>query len=96
MFLDGVGRWGFDSILQTAAVLNAGSNTGSPLPVFLTTALNFTADQTQIGWDGLTSDLIGQGWNGFAVIVDDVLAWTGTGTNYSLAGLNDSIPHYFR
>ena len=36
------------------------------------------------------------GWDSFTLLVDDVERYAGTGTNYSLAGLNASIPHFFR
>lgn len=95
MFLDGAGRWGFDSILQTAAELVGDGATGSPLPIFLTNATNFAAGQTLVTWEAIEGTLVGQ-WDGFALIVDDVLAWTGTATNFSMAALDQTIPHYLR
>ena len=95
MFLDGVGRWGFDSILETAASLVGDGTDGSALPIFLTSATNFTSNQSTIGWESIPNNLTST-WNGFALIIDDVLAWTGTATNYSITSLNASIPHYFR
>ncbi|KAI5481473.1 LCCL domain containing protein [Pseudohyphozyma bogoriensis] len=95
MFLDGAGRWGFDSILQTPASLVGDGSTGSALPIWITSAANFTIDQSAIWWDAIPADLTSQ-WDGFALIIDDVLAWTGTATNYSIAALDASLPHYFR
>lgn len=31
-----------------------------------------------------------------AVVIDDVLAYTGNATSFSLSSLNASLPHYFR
>ena len=95
LFLDGAGRWGFASILQTPASLVGDGSNGSPLPILLTSATNFTADQAAIWWEAIPANLVGS-WDGFAVIVDDVLAWTGTSTNFSIAALDRSLPHYFR
>ncbi|KAK4704548.1 hypothetical protein P7C70_g1654, partial [Phenoliferia sp. Uapishka_3] len=71
MFLDGAARWGFDSILQTPASLVGDGSTGSPLPVFITSATNFTIDQASIYWSSIPVDIAGS-WDGFAVIVDDL------------------------
>lgn len=95
MFLDGAGRWGFDSILQTPASLVGDGALGTALPIFLTSATNFTLGQADIAWAAIPTDLVGQ-WDGFALIVDDVLAWTGIATNFSIASLNATLPHYFR
>ncbi|KAM0754924.1 hypothetical protein T439DRAFT_297341 [Meredithblackwellia eburnea MCA 4105] len=95
MFLDGAGRWGFDSILQTPASLVGDGSTGSPLPTFLTTAANFTANQASIYW-GAIPESISSSYNGFGLIVDDVLAYSGSATNFTISSLDASIPHYFR
>lgn len=95
MFLDGIGRWGFDSILETAATLVGDGSLGSALPTWLTNSTTFEAGQTNIFWGDIPESLVGQ-WDGFALIVDDVLRYTGQATNFSIAALDDSIPHYFR
>ncbi|KAL8279836.1 hypothetical protein RQP46_007686 [Phenoliferia psychrophenolica] len=94
MFLDGAGRWGLASILQTPASLVGDGSTGSPLPIFLTSATNFTIDQALIFWDAIPAS-VASNYDGFSLIVDDVLAWTGTATNYSIAALDRTLPHYF-
>lgn len=48
MFLDGAARWGFDSILQTAASLLGDGQSGSALPTFVTNSTNFAVDQSSI------------------------------------------------
>jgi hypothetical protein len=50
-----------------------------------------------VSWMGVEeAGTAGEGWDGFALLVDDVLRQTGTATNFSLAGLDTSIVHYFR
>ncbi|SCV73632.1 BQ2448_6062 [Microbotryum intermedium] len=95
IFLDGAGRWGFDSILQAPSSLVGDGSTGSALPTFLTSATNFTIDQASIFWNAIPDNLAEQ-WDGFSLIVDDVERYSGTATNYSIAWLNETIPHYFR
>ncbi|KAM0790004.1 hypothetical protein ACM66B_005334 [Microbotryomycetes sp. NB124-2] len=98
MFLNGVGRWGFDSILQTVGELQGDAALGSDLPTWLTSATNFTQSQTTIWWNDIPSN-ISASWNGFALLVDDVLRYTGTSTNFSMSALDsfdETVPHYFR
>lgn len=92
-------RWGMDSILQTPDSLRGDGALGSALPVFLTNSSTFAADLADglVRWLGPEeAGVEGEGWNGFALIVDDVLRQTGAATNFSLAGLDTSIVHYFR
>ncbi|KAH7885912.1 hypothetical protein F5I97DRAFT_2023720 [Phlebopus sp. FC_14] len=100
MFLNGVAAFGFDSILQTVADLARDGPTGSPLPTFLTNSTTYNAtlalaNQT-ISWAGIPSDIASQGWNGFALLVDDVERFTGIAVNYSLGGLEGGLPHFLR
>lgn len=95
MFLDGIGRWGFDSILQSAEALRGDGALGSDLPSFVTSATNFTLGQAAVWWDAVPEELA-ESWDGFGLIVDDVLRYEGTATNFSIAGLDARIPHYFR
>ena len=68
---------------------------GSALPTFATNSTNFNSsipfiNQT-IFWDPLPN-----GWDGFALLVDDVERYVGTALNYSLAALQEGLPHFFR
>lgn len=36
------------------------------------------------------------GWDGFALLVDDVQRYAGPALNFSLESLNASLPHFFR
>ncbi|GAA6019324.1 hypothetical protein JCM10207_001262 [Rhodosporidiobolus poonsookiae] len=99
LFLNGIARWGFDSILETPASLVGDGSLGSSLPIFLTNSSTFAAAAAEgvIRW--MSPDEAGvasEGWDGFALLVDDVLRQTGASTNYSLAGLDTSIVHFFR
>ena len=99
MFLDGAMRWGMDSILQSPDSLVGDGALGTALPVFLTNSSTFASAISDgvIRWVGIDdAGVAGEGWNGFALLVDDVLRQTGPATNFSLAGLDSSIVHYFR
>ncbi|KAI8981259.1 hypothetical protein BD414DRAFT_492121 [Trametes punicea] len=97
MFLNGVAAFGFDSILQTPADLRRDAPLGSDLPTFATNSTNFDAsipflNQT-IFWNPLPD---GEGWDGFALLVDDVERYVGTALNYSLSALEPTLIHFFR
>ncbi|KAJ8594851.1 hypothetical protein M405DRAFT_760088 [Rhizopogon salebrosus TDB-379] len=100
MFLNGVAAFGFDSILQTTADLVGDGATGSALPTFLTSAATYDAsipltNQT-ITWANISTNIANEGWNGFALLVDDVEVYVGAALNYSLAALEVGLPHFFR
>ncbi|KAI6031620.1 hypothetical protein BKA83DRAFT_4203028 [Pisolithus microcarpus] len=87
MFLNGVAAFGFASILQTAADFVTNSTTYDPsVPL---------GNQT-IFWSSIPSALVTEGWNGFSLLVDDVERYAGNALNYSLAGLDAGLPHFFR
>ncbi|GAA5883322.1 hypothetical protein JCM3774_005242 [Rhodotorula dairenensis] len=98
MFIDGAMRWGLDSILQSAASLVGDGAIGSPLPAFMTNSTNFASYIAQgvVAWAPISDDLAAQGYDSFALLVDDVYKYSGRATNYSLAGLDSSLVHYFR
>ncbi|KAG2075054.1 hypothetical protein BDR04DRAFT_1006368 [Suillus decipiens] len=101
MFLNDVAAFGFDSILQTAASVSCrDGTTGSPLPTFITNSTTYNASITltsqTISWNGMPTAIATQGWNGFALLVDDVEVYVGTALNYSLAALEAGLPHFFR
>ncbi|BGP13769.1 hypothetical protein JCM10213v2_001707 [Rhodosporidiobolus nylandii] len=99
LFLNGIARWGFDSILETPASLIGDGALGTSLPVFLTNSSNFAASLADglVSWTSIEqAGTQTEGWDGFALLVDDVLRQTGSATNFSLMGLDASIPHYFR
>ncbi|KAG9127371.1 hypothetical protein FRC07_014535 [Ceratobasidium sp. 392] len=100
MFLQGVAKFGFDSILQTAAELRRDAPLGSSLPAFVTNStITFPASlaNVSVAWSPISTELTDtEGWNGFSLLVDDVQRLTGQALSYSLAELQVGIPHFFR
>ena len=73
---------------------------GSVLPSFETNSTNYNAsiplaNQT-VFWHAIPQDLINDGWDGFSLLIDDVERYVGTAVNFSLASLQEGIPHFFR
>lgn len=99
MFLQGVAKFGFDSILQTAAELRRDAPLGSSLPSFITNSSTIISNFTNasITWPSISAQLYeSEGWNGFSLLVDDVERLAGESLSYSLAGLETGITHFFR
>ncbi|KAF9518262.1 hypothetical protein BS47DRAFT_1422829 [Hydnum rufescens UP504] len=99
MLVDGISRWGFDSILQTSAQLRRDAPLGSSLPTFSKqhVLVNSTSPPSYITWDPISPILRStEGWNGFSLIVDDVERYVGTALNYTLASLDWNVVHFFR
>ena len=48
-----------------------------------------------MSWDAIPQELANS-WDGFNLLVNDVLRYSGSGTNYSLAGLRTDVPYYLR
>ncbi|RXK39389.1 hypothetical protein M231_03342 [Tremella mesenterica] len=91
-FLDGIGRWGWDSLLETKAQLVGDAYLGSLTPTF------FPVNQTTISWSGLNEALVSIGITGYSVLIDDVLRLSNVSiTEISLSEYNLSLgEHYFR
>lgn len=98
IFLNGVARWGYDSILQTSAELQRDAAFGTGLPNWSTDSSNFVLNGTDLGstllsWQDIPEDqrsatsLDGSGWDGFSILLDDVLRWTGNTTSVTLSAL---------
>ncbi|GAA5848811.1 hypothetical protein JCM3766R1_005315 [Sporobolomyces carnicolor] len=98
LFLQGVGRWGFDSILETPASLVGDGTFGTSIPEFLTNSTNFLSNATAVvRWKSIAeANVEAELWDGFELLVDDVLVQTSAATNFSLASLNPSVAHFFR
>lgn len=98
MFLNGVAAWGFASILQTAADLQGDGASGSAMPSFVTSSMNWNVSsplhEQTIFWTSLPD--ASEGWTGFSLIVDGVERYVGTALNFSLASLQAGLPHFFR
>jgi hypothetical protein len=65
LFVNGVARWGFDSILQTAAALQGGGSSGSLLPTLAAPVLG--ASNITFGWTAPPRP-----YDGVSVLVNDV------------------------
>ncbi|KAF7306792.1 LCCL domain-containing protein [Mycena indigotica] len=95
LFLNGAAAYGFASILQTKADLRQDAIFGSDLASFVTNSTNFNASiplaNQSISWNAPPA-----GWDGFALLVDDVERYVGSALNFSLAAFNTTLPHFFR
>jgi len=99
LFLHGIARWDFASIVQTAASLRRDAVLGSVLPSFSITSGTYNSsmpiNNQTLTWEPiLESDR--HLWAGFSLLIDDVERYVGLATNYSLAALDASLPHFFR
>ncbi|KAJ4393063.1 hypothetical protein N0V93_002270 [Gnomoniopsis smithogilvyi] len=65
LFINGVAKWGFDPILQTAAELQGDALVGSAIPAI--TAVAATASNITFTWPGVPV-----GYNGTSILVNDV------------------------
>ncbi|WVQ72683.1 hypothetical protein IAR50_002243 [Cryptococcus sp. DSM 104548] len=94
LWLDGVGRWGWDSILQETTLLLGDANSGSYTPIFWE---NITSSTT-LGWSPITDDLKTANVTGYSLLVNDMQIYNNyTDSSISLDGLiDDSVDNYFR
>ena len=95
LFINGIARWGFDSILQTAAQLQGDALIGSALPNITQPAIIGTSNIT-FSWEPIP-----KGYDGVSVLVNDVERFRG----YIYDGLSNFTwlrqaplgdPEYFR
>jgi hypothetical protein len=70
LFANGIGRWDFDSILQTAAALRGDAQLGSGIPSILEPVINGTT--ITFAWESLL-----RGYQGVSVVVNDVERYRG-------------------
>jgi hypothetical protein len=91
LFINGVARWNFDSILQTAAQLRGDAQLGSGIPSILEPVIAGT--NITFTWKGLL-----RGYEGISVIVNDVERFRGIGTesNFTWTRRAMDLPEYFR
>ncbi|PWN94598.1 hypothetical protein FA09DRAFT_291663, partial [Tilletiopsis washingtonensis] len=96
MYIAGVGRWGFDGVIQNTAEIVGQGVYGTGLPSFLAPE-NFTAAALQVHWNDLPQQEAGEvAWDGFQLLVDDVLRYIGPATSYNLTSLLDPREYYLR
>lgn len=96
LFVNGVAKWGFDPILQTAAALQGDALLGTPIPVI--TAVGPTADSITFTWPNVS-----QGYSGTSILVNDVERYRDYSTSSDQDGRSFAwqrmvagAPEYFR
>ena len=93
LFINGIARWGFDPILQTAAALRGDAQLGSGIPGILEPVIN--GSSITFTWGALL-----RGYEGVSVLVNDVERFRGREGEMSFTwqrqeGIGD-LPEYFR
>lgn len=95
MFLNGVGRWGYDGIIQDVGTIRGAAIIGTGLPSFLP-ASNWTgvagyvdaADSNGlIQWEGIPSNQTDE-WDSFQLLIDDVLRLQSSQTSFNISQLS--------
>jgi hypothetical protein len=93
LFANGIGRWDFDSILQTAAALRGDAQLGSGIPSILEPVINGTT--ITFAWESLL-----RGYQGVSVVVNDVERYRGADGSdqgsFTWTGGDDEKDVYFR
>lgn len=87
--MNGVARWGMDSILQTADSLRRDAALGSLLPSFS------GLDNSTIFWNDIPANA---DWDGFKLLINDVLKLNANSStlSYRLEDTDTDIPYYAR
>ncbi|CAN9406908.1 unnamed protein product [Alternaria alternata] len=93
LFVNGVARWDFDSILQTAAALRGDGQLGSGIPAILEPVIN--GSSITFAWESLL-----RGYQGVSVVVNDVERYRGSGGsdqgNFTWSRSDGGQDEYFR
>lgn len=93
LFINGVAKWGFDSILQTAAALQGDAILGTVLPSI--TVSNATSSNITFNWSSVPG-----GYTGASILVNDVERYRSTQGEQSFtwqrSSGDESLSEYFR
>ncbi|KAF2263629.1 hypothetical protein CC78DRAFT_568943 [Lojkania enalia] len=93
LFINGIARWGFASILQTEAALRGDAQLGRGIPQILEPMINGT--NITFAWEELL-----RGWDGVSVLVNDVERFRGFhkdgDNNFTWTRQAMDHPEYFR
>jgi hypothetical protein len=91
LFVNGVARWNFDSILQTAAQLRGDAQLGSVIPEILEPVIN--GSTITFAWKAIQ-----RGYEGVSVIINDVERFRGVGDekNFTWTRRAEEADEYFR
>lgn len=102
LFINGISRWGFDPVLQTARALRADGAYGSLLPYILDTVVNGGTKTSDITFQWETPS-IPSPYDGISVLVNDVerhRSYFGDSENandtYTWVRTTLELPEYFR
>lgn len=92
LFINGIARWGFDPVLQTAAALRGDATLGSGIPSVVAAV---SGGNITFTWDSIL-----RGYEGVSVIVNDVERYrgvhAGTDANFTWTRKAEDEPEYFR
>lgn len=93
LFVNGIARWDFDAILQTAEALRGDGQLGSGIPSILEPVIN--GSSITFAWEQLL-----RGYEGVSVVVNDVERYRGSGGSsqgsFTWSRADDTRDHYFR
>ncbi|WWC64983.1 uncharacterized protein I303_107597 [Kwoniella dejecticola CBS 10117] len=95
LFLDGVGRWNWDGLIQLTGSLVGDANHGSFVPSFWS---NLTSSTT-LYWDPISSIESIYNVTGYSVIIDDLQQsanYTTSSIDMTALNLTEGIDHYLR
>lgn len=96
LFVNGVAKWGFDAILETAAALQGDALLQSALPAVAVAAANASASSITFTWPG-----VADGYAGTSVLVNDVERFRDFSSgqaerSFTWQRIVDDEPEYFR
>lgn len=96
LFVNGVARWGFDAILETAAALQGDALVQSALPAITVAAANASASNITFSWPGVAA-----GYAGTSVLINDVERYRDysadqTERSFTWQRVVEGEPAYFR
>lgn len=97
LFINGVARWGFDSILQTHAALLGEGQLGSILPNITSSLISYSAQNIVFNFDNIAPEA-----DGISVLVNDVVRYfsykaaNGSVEPFRWTRQEEGYPEYFR
>ncbi|WRT70908.1 uncharacterized protein IL334_007907 [Kwoniella shivajii] len=95
LFLDGVGRWGWDGIIQLTGSLVGDADVGSFIPSFW----NNMTTSTTLYWDPINTIEKVYNVTGYSILIDDIQKssdYTNSSIDMTTLDLTEGIDHYVR
>ena len=94
LFISGIARWGFDSILQTPGEL-FGDDFNTPVPQIAMPAINTSSNSISFSWSNIQ-----RGFDSISVLVNEVERFRGSEVhhedNFTWTRYKEEEPEYFR